>query len=98
MPVFVAINNDLAKDCFYYNNLAECSASAEANDGVLAYRLWEISERILIERTAEFDDFISNGDQFSSLTKSSVPSTSASPELPEIGIQLEGTSTLITSN
>lgn len=95
MPVYVATSSDLSRDCFYYNNMSECSGSPEANDSVLAYRLWEISERLLIERTSEFDDFISNGDQFSSLTKSSaVSSTSTSPE---VGIQLE-TGSLITSN
>ena len=80
--------------------MSECNGSAEANDSVLAYRLWEISERLLIERTAEFDDFISNGDQFSSLTKSNVPSTSASPEVSELSIQLESTTNtpLIISN
>ena len=95
MPIFCATSTDLSKDCFYYNNMSECNGSAEANDSVLAYRLWEMSERLLIERTSEFDDFIGNGDQFSSLTKSSVVSSASAS--PEVGIQLE-TGSLITSN
>ncbi len=40
--------------------------SLDAQDCVLAYRLWEISECILIEKTKMFDDFLPNGDIFSS--------------------------------
>ncbi|RNA38788.1 WW domain-containing oxidoreductase, partial [Brachionus plicatilis] len=46
------------KENFYWNSLTECNPSDEANDSVLAYRLWEISESILIKNTSSFDDFL----------------------------------------
>ena len=39
-----------------------------AKDAVLAYRIWEISENILIDRTQTFDDFLAIGDKLSSYT------------------------------
>ena len=59
----------MKKDSFYYQNFAECDASNEAQDAVLAYRLWEISESLLIDRTNSFDSYLMYGDQFSSYTK-----------------------------
>lgn len=69
-PVFLATvkSKFLKKDSFYYQNFSDCDASNEAQDPVLAYRLWEISESILIDRTSSFDDTLSVGDQFSSYT------------------------------
>ena len=78
--------------------MTECNGSQEANDSILAYRVWEISESILIDRTAEFDDLLSIGDKFSSYTKdlppelhsqSPTPSTSTSPEVPDFTIDME---------
>jgi hypothetical protein len=71
-PVFLATvkSKFLKKDPFYYQNFLECDASNEAQDPVLAYRIWEISESILIDRTSSFDDTLSVGDQFSSYTTS----------------------------
>jgi len=71
-PVFLATikSRFLKKETFYYQNFLECDASNEAQDPVLAYRLWEISESILIERTSSFDDTLSVGDQFSSYVTS----------------------------
>ena len=44
-------------------------SAQQIQDSVLAYRLWEISESILIDRTQDFDTLLANGDSFSSLTK-----------------------------
>lgn len=44
-------------------------SSQHINDSVLAYRLWEISESLLIERIKGFDTLLSEGDSFSSLTE-----------------------------
>ena len=70
-PVFLATYDQrhFVDKSIYWNGLAECTPSVEANDTVLAYRLWEISENILINRTNEFDDFLSQGDAYSSFTK-----------------------------
>lgn len=68
-------SNYFKKDAFYYNCLAECNPSVEACDSVLAYRLWEISESMLIERTSSFDLTLSNGDEFSSYTRIDSPLT-----------------------
>ena len=54
---------------FYWNGLVPCEVSDEANDSVLAYRLWEISEALLIDRTSSFDSYLHQGDLFSSLSK-----------------------------
>ncbi|CAF0728362.1 unnamed protein product [Brachionus calyciflorus] len=75
-PVMLATENfeyfkNDKKDSFYWNSSAECNPSEEACDSVLAYRLWEISEAMLIEHTSSFDDYLSQGDQFSSYTKTS---------------------------
>lgn len=58
-----------ASSAFYWNGLGPCEASLEAADAVLAYRLWEISEALLIERTLAFDTYLQRGDKFSSYTK-----------------------------
>lgn len=68
----------LKRENFYWNNLMEAQPSDEALDPVLAYRLWEISESILIERTSSFDTFLCNGDRFSSFTKIMTPASSKS--------------------
>lgn len=57
------------EESFYWNGLYECEASEEAQDSVLAYRLWEISEALLIDRTTAFDSYLSAGDELSSYTK-----------------------------
>ena len=52
----------------------KCVTSAEAQDAILAYRLWEISESVLIKKTQSFDNYLSNGDKFSSISSLSMPS------------------------
>ena len=73
----MATINKISRDCFYWNGFNECDPTPEANDSVLAYRLWEISENILIDRTNLFDDFLAVGDKFSSytLTENVIPKT-----------------------
>ena len=66
--------------------MAECSPSVEATDSVLAYRLWEISESILIDRTSEFDDFLSKGDEFSSFTKLESDEEGASIQMSKLSL------------
>jgi hypothetical protein len=68
----------LNREKFYWNNMSECEPSDEALDPVLAYRLWEISENLLIEKTNHFDSFLRVGDQFSSITRIDTPSNSSS--------------------
>ena len=69
-PVFCAVdrNLDLMEGGLYWNNVSQCPPSVDAQDSVLAYRLWEISESLLIEKTEGFDTFFGDGDRFSSLT------------------------------
>ena len=64
----MATTNKLNRDCFYWNGFNECETTTEAKDSVLAYRLWEISENILIDRTHMFCDFLAVGDKLSSYT------------------------------
>jgi hypothetical protein len=82
-PIFLATikSRFLKKETFYYQNFLECDASNEAQDSVLAYRLWEISESILIDRTSSFDDTLSVGDQFSSYVTSFKTDTETRPTL-----------------
>lgn len=58
--------NASTSSAFYWNGLNPCDVSVEANDAVLAYRLWEISEALLIDRTGSFDSYLHTGDEFSS--------------------------------
>ena len=92
MYLATANSADIPKDVFYFNNLAECSASI---DDVLAYRLWEISESILIDRVGSFDDYLSIGDQFSSYTKIE---KSNSPSLPPTPRSMSDQGTTISSS
>ena len=69
-PIILATaqNSFFKREQFYYSNFAEGETPAEeALDPVLAYRLWEISESILIECTSSFDSYLRVGDHFSSL-------------------------------
>ena len=52
---------------------ASCKTSEDANDQILSYRLWEISESILISKTKSFDNTLLSGDRFSSVTSLSLP-------------------------
>lgn len=61
--------NEHMSSAFYWNGLNPCEVSLEANDAVLAYRLWEISEALLIDRTNSFDNYLQTGDEFSSYIK-----------------------------
>lgn len=49
---------------------------------MLAYRIWEIAENILIDRTQTFDQLLSNGDHLSSytLTETSKSETLSEPQ------------------
>lgn len=80
LPVYLGTENKLNRDCFYWNNFAECNPSAEAKDGVLAYRIWEISENILIDRTRLFDEFLAIGDKLSSYTMTETGSLKSSSQ------------------
>lgn len=62
--------NKQTMSAFYWNSLSPCEVSNEANDAVLAYRLWEISEAMLIDRTNSFDTYLQIGDEFSSYVRS----------------------------
>ena len=68
-PIYLATIDkiSLSKESFYWNGLTEGTASPDANSAVLAYRLWEISETILAERTSAYDTFFDKKDQFSSI-------------------------------
>lgn len=67
-PIYIGTTSKLSRDCFYWNGFSECNASLEANDSVLAYRVWEIAESLLIDRTQSFDNFLAVGDKLSSYT------------------------------
>jgi hypothetical protein len=83
VPVYLGTESKLSRDCFYWNNFSECNPSAMAKDAVLAYRIWEISENILIDRTSTFDNFLAIGDKLSSytLTESGSLKSSSQSEL-----------------
>lgn len=70
-PIYLATEKIeyINKRCHYYINFCENMSAQQIQDSVLAYRLWEISESILIDRTQDFDTLLANGDSFSSLTK-----------------------------
>jgi hypothetical protein len=74
-PVFCAVSKDLnnIEGGVYWNNLTQCKTSEDANDQILSYRLWEISESILISKTKSFDNTLLSGDRFSSVTSLSLP-------------------------
>jgi NAD(P)-dependent dehydrogenase (short-subunit alcohol dehydrogenase family) len=69
-PVYLATvdSSKLKAECFYYINFTECLGSRNSYDHVLAYRLWETSESMLIENTKSFDNYLAIGDEFSSFT------------------------------
>jgi hypothetical protein len=79
-PVYLATarNDYLARDKVYWNNLCETDPSDESLDSVLAYRLWEISESMLIDLTSSFDVYLRVGDKFSSISKIDTPHSTAS--------------------
>ncbi len=58
-----------------YSNIKKKNLIHKAQESVLAYRQWEISESMLIQKTEMFDNYLSNGDQFSSITFSSFNTT-----------------------
>ena len=69
-PVFCATSRDLnnIEGGSYWNNMTQCKPSDDAHDPILSYRLWEISESILINKTKSFDNTLLSGDRFSSVT------------------------------
>ena len=70
-PVYLGTEKveNLNKHCHYWMNFNENMNSKEIQNSVLAYRIWEISESVLISRTSTFDTLLANGDDFSSFTK-----------------------------
>lgn len=74
-PIFCAVSRDLdnVDGGIYWNSLYPCKPSIEAQDTVLAYRIWEISEALLINKTQSFDNLLSTGDKFSSVTALTMP-------------------------
>ena len=75
--------DQLSDYCYYWNNLVESSGSEESQDSVLAYRLWEISESILIDTTSSFDNLLATGDQLSSFRKIDAKHESIQIDLPQ---------------
>jgi hypothetical protein len=63
----------LTKTSHYWIRFNENLITGQCQDAVLAYRLWEISERILIQSTGSFDSLLTEGDIFSSYTAISAP-------------------------
>jgi hypothetical protein len=76
-PVYLATarNDCLDREKVYWNTLVETEPSEEALDSVLAYRLWEISESLLIDLTGKFDSYLRTGDKFSSVSQIDTPNT-----------------------
>ena len=84
-PIYLATlgRDQLSDYCYYWNNLVEGSGSEESQDSVLAYRLWEISESILIDTTSSFDYLLATGDQLSSFRKIDTKHESIQIDLPQ---------------
>jgi hypothetical protein len=79
-PVYLATARSecFARDKVYWNNLCETDPSDESLDAVLAFRVWEISESLLIDITTPFDAYLRVGDKFSSISKIDTPNSTPS--------------------
>lgn len=79
IPIYLATEKarHLNKSCHYWISFNDNLSSGSCGDNILAYRLWEISERILIQTTGQFDSLLAEGDMFSSYTALSAPESEA---------------------